>query len=213
MTRVWCVAIALTLALGAAPTLSPAQAGLDPVGSKQAGEPQMFLLGFVQEGESKRAILGWAGLVFLVREGDTILGTYRVERLGDDVAILRDGEREIRASFRPKQPDPVRPQSTPFDAMAASDQGLAVPHPAFQGPVPAGAGGPSDPSTAGPTTGVGLSPASPWGDTASPSSTIPQGQQEENPFAKALRERAQGASPSGPSQDNPFLRALRERGY
>lgn len=210
MTRLWCVAITLMLALGAAPTLSLAQAGLDPVGSKQAGEPQMFLLGFVQEGESKRAILGWAGLVFLVREGDTILGTYRVERLGDDVAILRDGEREIRASFRPKQPDTVRPQSPPYDAMAASDQGLAVPHPTSQGPVPAGAGGPSDPSTAGPATGAGLSPASPWG-TASPSSTMPQGPQEENPFARALRERAQGASPSDSSPDNPFLRALRER--
>jgi len=36
MTRVWCVAIALMMALGAAPSLSLAQAGLDPVGSKQA---------------------------------------------------------------------------------------------------------------------------------------------------------------------------------
>lgn len=36
MARVWCVAIALMMALGAAPSLSLAQAGLDPVGSKQA---------------------------------------------------------------------------------------------------------------------------------------------------------------------------------
>jgi hypothetical protein len=206
---VWCVAIALMMALGAAPSLSLAQAGLDPVGSKQAEGPRFFLLGFLQEGETKPGILGWEGLVFLVREGDTILGTYRVERLGDDVAILRDGDREIQASFRPKQPDMARPQSAPYDAMAASDQGLPVPHPTSQGLVPAGGGGPFDPSTTGPTTGVGLSPASPRG-MASPSGTVPQGQQEENPFAKALRERAQGASPSGSSQDNPFQRAMQQ---
>lgn len=210
MKRVWCVTIALMVALGAAPSVSLAQAGLDAVGSQQAEGSRFFLLGFLQEGETKLGILGWEGLVFLVRVGDTILGTYRVERLGDDFAILRDGEAEIRASFRPKQPETARLPSAPYDAMAASDPGLPAPHQTSQGLVPSGAGGPSDPSTAGSAAGVGLSPASPMG-TASPGGAMPQGQEEENPFAKALRQRGEGTSGSQPSQDNPFRRAMEQR--
>lgn len=210
MNRAWRVALVLTLALGLHPSLSLAQAGLGAVRPQQAEDPQLYLLGFVQEGETKLAILGWAGLVYLVREGDIILGTYRVELLGEDVVILREGEREIRASFRPKQPDRPPLQPGPYGTMAASDPGLSAPDQTSQGLVPSGAGGPSDPSTAGSAAGVGLSPASPMG-TASAGGTMSQGQEEENPFAKALRQRGKGTAGSQPSQDNPFRRAMEQR--
>ena len=209
MNRVWCVTIALMVALGAAPSVSLAQAGLNAVGSQQAEGSRFFLLGFLQEGETKLGILGWEGLVFLVRVGDTILGTYRVERLGDDFAILRDGEAEIRASFRPRQLGTVRLQSAPSEAMAESAPGLPAPGGTPAGLMPSGAGTPSDPSMTGSTVGVGLLPASPFA-TGTPGGGTPQGQ-EENPFARALRERAQGTPTPDPPQDNPFLRALRRR--
>lgn len=191
---------------------SIAVSGPGRTGSSQAAtaeDPQLYLLGFVQEGTTKLAILGWAGLVDLVREGDIILGTYRVELLGEDVVILREGEREIRASFRPKQPDRPPLQPGPYGTMAASDPGLSAPDQTSQGLMPSGASRPSDTSVTGSTVGVGLLPASPFA-TGTPGGGTPQGQ-EENPFARALRERAQGTPTPDPPQDNPFLRALRRR--
>ena len=111
MKRMWGVVLSLIVALGIVPSLSFAQAGLNAAGSQQAERFRVVLLGFVQDGKTTLGILGWEGLVYLVREGDTVLGTYRVERLGEDFVMLRDGATRIRASFRSKPVQPARVQS------------------------------------------------------------------------------------------------------
>lgn len=226
MNMVWHLPLVLMLAVGMGSSLSLAQTGLGAVKSQEGEGARVFLLGFVQEGEAKLGILGWEGLVFLVREGDTILGTYRVEWLGEDVAILRDGEAEIRASFRPKQPDTVASRLTLPTALSVGDGWLPS---ADQGPPgsPSSDAGTTPSAMAATPGGGGLAPASSTGAAASGGGAV-QGQ-EENPFIKALRERGQtpfaSASPDNPfivaaqqdssvwsDEENPFLRAIRERG-
>jgi hypothetical protein len=184
-------------------------AGWEAAGSQQAEDSPVVLLGFLQEGATRRGILGWEGLVFLVREGDTILGRYRVEHLGEDSAILRDGEAVIRVSFRPKPPGTAHPQPAPPGATASGDPGLPAPQQLPGALVPSRADSPADPWTGGSAPGVGLPPASPFG-VANPAAPSAPGQ-DDNPFARALRERAPESPPAATTQDNPFLRALRER--
>lgn len=198
MKRVVYVAFTLVMVLGGASWLSLAQVGLAATGSSQAERSPVVLLGFVQEGETKIAILGWEGLVYLVREGDTILGTYRVERLGEDSAILRDGVTEIRASFRPRSVQPARLPSGPQDGVV--DPGFRSPGRALRGVGASGAGSPAEAS---------IPPASSVGATRAGQSG-PEGV-EENPFARARQVPGQGSSAPVSPQDNPFLRALRER--
>jgi len=198
MKRVANVAFTLVMVLGGASSLSLAQVGLAATGSSQAERSPVVLLGFVQEGETKIAILGWEGLVYLVREGDTILGTYRVERLGEDSAILRDGVTEIRASFRPRSVQPARLPSGPQDGVV--DPGFRSPGRALRGVGASGAGSPAEAS---------IPPASSVGATRAGQSG-PEGV-EENPFARARQVPGQGSSAPVSPQDNPFLRALRER--
>lgn len=221
------IAIVVILALCGMASWSGAQQGAGTTSSLLRPEgSQFFLLGFIEEGGTRRGILGWQGLVFVVREGDTVLGTYRVERLGDDVAILREGEREIRAPFRPKQPDVVALPPSPQATMIA---GTISPPMEEQPPQtfasPGSITSPGGTAVAG--TGAVTSPPPSTGEAGSAGSAAQP--PEENPFAKALRERTQQASPSTssdnpflsgmqqgssppPSDDNPFLRALRERG-
>jgi hypothetical protein len=208
MKRMWGVALPLMVALGIVPSLSFAQAGLNAGGSQQAEISRVVLLGFVQDGKTTLGILGWEGLVYLVREGDTILGTYRVERLGEDFVILRDGATRIRASFRSKPIQAARVQSRPPGV--EDDDDLPPPDDeTSQGTKPLGAGGASGSSAAGSTSAAGASPTSPF-DAANAEEGAPQAQ-EENPFAKALRERLQGNFVPSAPQENPFLRALQER--
>ena len=231
------IAVALMLALCGFPSGVMAQQATQTMGSRSPEAAQFFLLGFVEDGGTRRGILGWQGLVFVVREGDTVLGTYRVERLADDVAILRDGDREIRAPFRPKQPDTVALQPSASTPVMISPM---APPPVMQ-PMEQPATAPISPGMVAAPAGTAMAGAGAGG------STTPS--QEDNPFARALRERAQqspssassdnpfasgtqpGSSTSAPgenpflralrergsappsTQDNPFLRALRERGY
>jgi len=220
------IAIVVTLALCGTSSWSAAQQGAGTISLRQPEGSQFFLLGFIEESGTRRGILGWQGLVFLVREGDTVLGTYRVERLGDDVVILREGEREIRAPFRPKQPDvvalPPSPQAT-MTAGTVSPSMVEQPPQTFAPPGPITSPG----GTAVAGKGAITSPAPSIGG-AGPSGSSAQ-PPDDNPFARALRERAQQTPPSTPADnpfvsgaqqgapalppgDNPFLRALRERG-
>ena len=219
------IAVALMLALCGFPPGVMAQQETRTMGSRSPEAAQFFLLGFVEESGTRRGILGWQGLVFVVREGDTVLGTYRVERLGDDVAILREGEREIRAPFRPKQPEVATlPPSLP-GPMTAGSLSLPADQPPPVSVSPGTVAAPGG-ATAG-VTGAGGALTT-W--VAMPGSAGSATQsQDDNPFARALRERAQqrpssaspdnpfasgtqpGSSASAPG-DNPFLRALRERG-
>ena len=80
--------ILLAAILAVIPSLSVAQVRSGPPGSPPAERSRVVVLGFVEQEGARLGILGWEGLVFLVREGDTILGTYRVEKLGEDFAIL-----------------------------------------------------------------------------------------------------------------------------
>lgn len=219
------IAVALMLVLCGFPSGVLAQQATRTMGSGSPEAAQFILLGFVEDGGTRRGILGWQGLVFVVREGDTILETYRVERLADDVAILREGDREIRAPFRAKQPEVAAlPPRLPGPMTAGG-----LPLPADQPPpvwvspgtvaAPGGATAGAMGAGSAPTTSVAMPGSA--GSTAQPP--------EENPFVKALREHAQQASPSPssgnpflsgmqqsssppPSGDNPFLRALRESG-
>jgi hypothetical protein len=206
--RMWGVVLSLIVALGIVPSLSFAQAGLNAAGSQQAERSRVVLLGFVQDGKTTLGILGWEGLVYLVREGDPVLGTYRVERLGADFVILRDGATRIRASFRSKPVQPARVQSPPPGAEDDDDL-PPLDDEISQGTMPWGAGGASGPSTAGSPSAVGASPTSPL-DAASAGEGASQ-VQEENPFAKASRERPQGTFAPASPQDNPFLRLLQGR--
>jgi hypothetical protein len=208
MKRMWGVVLSLMVALGIVPSLSFAQAGLNAAGSQQAERSRVVLLGFVQDGKTTLGILGWEGLVYLVREGDTILGTYRVERMGEDFVILRDGATRIRASFRSKPVQSARVQSRP-PGVEDDDDLPPLDDETSQGTIPSGRGGASAPLAAGSTSAVGASPTSPLG-AANAEEAAPQGQ-EENPFARALRERVQGGFVPPSPQDNPFLRALQER--
>ncbi|MBI4574344.1 MAG: hypothetical protein HY713_13795 [candidate division NC10 bacterium] len=207
MKRVSWVAFTLIMVLGGVPSLSLAQVGLAATGSSQTERSPVVLLGFVQERETRIGILGWEGLVFLVREGDTILGMYRVEQLGDDHAILRDGATEIRASFRPGPVQPARLPPGPRDGVA--DRSLPLSPRVLQGLVPSGPGGSAEASTTGTPVGMERPPVSPPGITDI-GEAGPQAD-EENPFAKSLQGRGQGPSAPASPQDNPFLRALRER--
>jgi len=196
MKRAVNVAFTLFMILGGAP--SPSQVGLAATGSSQTERSPVVLLGFVQEGDTRIGILGWEGLVYLVREGDTILGTYRVERLGEDYAILRDGATEMRASFRPGSVQPARLPSGPQEGVA--DPGFRSPVRAPRGVGASGAGSPAEASIP-PASSVGATGAGQSGAQAD----------EENPFARALQVPGQGPSAPTSPQDNPFLRALRER--
>lgn len=219
------IALVGILALCGVPSWSTAQQDAGTASLQQPEGSQFFLLGFIEEGGTRRGILGWQGLVFLVREGDTVLGTYRVERLADDLAILREGDREIRAPFRPKQPQ----VTTPPPSLPVPVAGGTLPPPVEQVAPALGSQGASASPGGGPAGGTGAgSPPTPR--TAIPGSAGSVAQSgDDNPFVRALRERAQQGTPSTPSDnpfvsgeqagssgqtpgDNPFLRALRERG-
>jgi len=205
--RVWWVAFGLMAVFAMAPPPSLAQVGRQAASSAQTDQSQIVLLGFVQEGRTKTAILGWEGLVFLAREGDTILGTYRVERLGEDFAILRDGATEIRASYRNGPVQPARLPPSP--AAGVTEPGLPIPFGMSQGLMPSGPAGPAEASGTG-SSGSAVFPPAPSLGATSPEPTAPQ-TDEENPFTRAAREQGQEGSAPVPPQDNPFLRALRDK--
>lgn len=196
-------------------------------GSDRASDGQSFsFLGYVKDSSGTLGIIETLGLVFLVREGDTILGTYRVKQLGEDFALLQEGEREIRAAARPPQPallgrqDELRSArrtawsdvpvpSSPGDASSSgrpADQGIGLTASggAQAGGVPEALTPAADPSQAVPPADNPFLRAV-QAAREGRQSPVPS---DENPFQRALRER----SPVQPSpEDNPFLRALRER--
>ncbi len=204
MMRVWCVVFTLIMLLGGAPPVSLAQVGSVAAGPPQAERPRVVWLGFVQEGNTRVGILGWEGLVYLVREGDTILGTYRVEQLGEDFAILRDGETEVRASYRPGSVQSAHSPAVPQGGVASP--GLPSSPRLPKGLRASGARDAAEASTPGAPSGATVPPGSTVGAEGAGQSG-PQGVGE-NPFAKSLQGSGQTPSSLASPQDNPFLRAL-----
>lgn len=177
-------------------------------GSDRASDGQSFsFLGYVKDSSGTLGIIETLGLVFMVREGDTILGTYRVKQLGEDFALLQEGEREIRAAARPPQPAlPGRQDDLRSGRRTAwSDV-----------PVPSSSGDASSPGRPA-DQGIGptLSGRAQAGDVSQPLTPATEPSQAvppaDNPFLRVLQSARESRQDPASSEENPFQRALRER--
>jgi hypothetical protein len=214
MTRKRYLVAVLLLLLGAGlgTWLGEAAGATASAGSEGLPEGQSFaFLGYVKDGSNTLGIIETLGLVFLVREGDTILGTYRVKQLGEDFALLQEGEREIRAAARPPQPAlPERQDELRSGRRTARSD---VPDPSSSGDTPGDAsssGRPADQGIGLTASGGAQAGGVPGALTpaADPSQAVPPA---DNPFLRAVQAAREGRQSPAPSDENPFARALRER--
>jgi hypothetical protein len=189
-----------------------------PLLGRQGEAPVFSLLGFIQQGAVRRAILALDGLVVVAGPGELVLETYRVVRLEEEAAVLRGADRETRVTFQSKTAQAAPPPQPPPPGMGTGrsrmpnmpGQSGESPVPT-QGGVPAGLGGGMTPS--GPfSPPSAASPAQPGSGgsgpgTQSSSAATPPG--AENPFAESLRR--QGAQTPTTSTNNPFMRANQQQ--
>jgi hypothetical protein len=203
-----------------------------PLVVRQGAAPVFSLMGFIQQGAVRRAILGVDGLVVVAGPDDLVLETYRVVRLEEEAVVLRGPDHETRVAFPPKTPQAAAPPQPPLPGMGFGRSRMPdmpgqpgeSPSPT-QGGIPTALGAPSGAFSPPPASSPALPGSVGSGLGAqSPSATTPPG--AENPFARALQERGQqgGASSGNPfgqagqsgtvqsSSENPFAEALRRQG-